>query len=174
MALVIIIVLLDILALWLLLNPIKIMREINLIVVHCSATPEGKDYHVEDIRQMHIQRGFSDIGYHYLVPLDGDIEVGRKVDKIGAHAKGYNANSIGVCYVGGVDANYIPKDTRTEAQKEALICLIKDLKKAYPNARVCGHRDLSPDLNNNGKVDKFEWIKVCPCYNPIEEYLHIS
>lgn len=150
------------------------MRQINLIVVHCSATPEGRDVTAADINRMHIARGFKKIGYHYVVRLDGTVETGRKENEIGAHAKGYNANSIGVCYVGGLASDgKTPKDTRTPAQKSALKKLLHTLKQRYPDARIVGHRDLSPDTNHNGKVDKWEWIKACPCFDAIPEYANI-
>lgn len=150
------------------------MRQINLIVVHCSATPEGRDVTAADINKMHIARGFKKIGYHYVVRLDGTVETGRKENEIGAHAKGYNANSIGVCYVGGLASDgKTPKDTRTHAQKSALKKLLHTLKQRYPDARIVGHRDLSPDTNHNGKVDKWEWIKACPCFDAIPEYANI-
>lgn len=150
------------------------MRQINLIVVHCSATPEGRDVTAADINKMHIARGFKKIGYHYVVRLDGTVETGRKENEIGAHAKGYNANSIGVCYVGGLASDgKTPKDTRTPAQKSALKKLLHTLKQRYPDARIVGHRDLSPDTNHNGKVDKWEWIKACPCFDAIPEYSNI-
>lgn len=150
------------------------MRQINLIVVHCSATPEGRDVTAADINKMHIARGFKKIGYHYVVSLDGTVETGRKENEIGAHAKGYNANSIGVCYVGGLASDgKTPKDTRTPAQKSALKKLLHTLKQRYPDARIVGHRDLSPDTNHNGKVDKWEWIKACPCFDAIPEYANI-
>lgn len=150
------------------------MRQINLIVVHCSATPEGRDVTAADINKMHIARGFKKIGYHYVVRLDGTVETGRKENEIGAHAKGYNANSIGVCYVGGLASDgKTPKDTRTPAQKSALKKLLHTLKQRYPDARIVGHRDLSPDTNHNGKVDKWEWIKACPSFDAIPEYANI-
>lgn len=150
------------------------MRKINLIVVHCSATPEGRDVTAADINKMHIARGFKKIGYHYVVRLDGTVETGRKENEIGAHAKGYNANSIGVCYVGGLASDgKTPKDTRTPAQKSALKKLLHTLKQRYPDARIVGHRDLSPDTNHNGKVDKCEWFKACPCFDAIPEYANI-
>ena len=150
------------------------MRKINLIVVHCSATPEGRDVTAADINKMHIARGFKKIGYHYVVRLDGTVETGRKENEIGAHAKGYNANSIGVCYVGGLASDgKTPKDTRTPAQKSALKKLLHTLKQRYPDARIVGHRDLSPDTNHNGKVDKWEWIKDCPGFDAIPEYANI-
>jgi len=89
----------------------------------------------------------------------------RPIEKVGAHAKGYNAHSIGVCYEGGLDSKGTPKDTRTEEQKEAMKSLMDDLLEKFPDCKVCGHRDLSPDLNGNGEIEPEEWIKECPCYS---------
>ena len=86
-----------------------------------------------------------------------------------AHAKGHNATSIGICYEGGLDARGRPKDTRTEWQVHSMRVLVKTLLKQYPGSRVCGHRDLSPDLNANGEIEPEEWIKQCPCFNVIED-----
>lgn len=88
----------------------------------------------------------------------------RPVERIGAHAKGFNAHSIGICYEGGLDCNGRPKDTRTEWQKHSMRVLVKVLLKDYPGSKVCGHRDLSPDLNGNGEIEPEEWIKACPCF----------
>ena len=119
------------------------MRNINKIIVHCSATPEGKAFSVADIRRWHLQRGFSDIGYHFVVYLDGSVHVGRPLHKSGAHCIGQNKNSVGVCYIGGLAADGItPADTRTEAQKVALQKLLADLKLRYPKALVLGHCEL--------------------------------
>ena len=101
------------------------MREITEIIIHCSATVEGKHFTVEDIDRWHKARGWQGIGYHYVIYLDGSIHRGRDLNKIGAHCTGHNKNSIGICYIGGVDKNNKPKDTRTEAQKESLEQLIK-------------------------------------------------
>ena len=146
------------------------MRDIKHIVFHCSATKEGKSFDAKDIDAWHKKNGWSGIGYHYVVLLDGTIEKGRPDEKIGAHVKGFNTNSIGVVYIGGLDKNGKPKDTRTDLQKESLRELAKRLKWIYTKANFCGHRDFSPDLNNNGKIEKSEYIKECPCYNPKEEY----
>ncbi len=146
------------------------MREINHIVFHCSATKEGKFFNADDIDTWHKQKGWSGIGYHYVVLLDGTIEKGRPDSKIGAHVKGHNKDSIGVCYIGGLDENGKPKDTRTDLQKEALRELAKRLKWIYTKADFSGHRDFSPDLNKNGKIEPNEYLKECPCYNPKEEY----
>jgi N-acetylmuramoyl-L-alanine amidase len=136
-----------------------------MIVIHCSATREGKDYDVKTIRGWHVQRGFKDIGYHFLVHLDGTIEKGRPIDQAGAHAKGYNDESIGVCYVGGLDKDGNPKDTRTLYQRQALLRLVEILEIIYPIKDVVGHRDLSVDLNGDGVISRNEWIKACPCFN---------
>lgn len=146
------------------------MRKINLIVVHCSATREGQKVTVEDITRWHKQRGFDTIGYHYVVYADGTVHEGRPITVPGAHVQGYNANSIGVCYIGGLDKNGQSKDTRTLEQKDALVLLLARLKRQFPLARICGHRDLSPDKNKNGKIEPWEWLKACPCFDASEEY----
>ena len=98
------------------------MRNINKIIVHCSASPEGKNFSVSEIRRWHLQRGFADIGYHFVIYLDGSVHVGRPLHKSGAHCKGQNKNSIGICYVGGLDSDgKTPKDTRTDTQKASLV-----------------------------------------------------
>jgi N-acetylmuramoyl-L-alanine amidase len=133
------------------------MRKINKLIVHCSATPEGKDYTVEQIREWHVKNnGWKDIGYHYVIYRDGSIHTGRPVEQIGAHCAGYNANSIGICYIGGVTSNNKPKDTRTEAQKQSLVKLLKELKAKYPNATIHGHREFAN--------------KACPCFDAKYEY----
>lgn len=151
----------------------KSKRTITDIVIHCTATRAWQDYSADDIRRMHKAQGWADIGYHYVVRLDGTIEPGRDVDKIGAHVSGHNANSIGVVYVGGLDNQGKAKDTRTENQKNALLNLLLDLRQLYPNARISGHRDFSPDLNGNGTIEPCEWIKECPCFDAKSEYRRI-
>ena len=135
----------------------KSKRFINEIIVHCSATPEGRDYTVDDIRSWHKDRGFTDVGYHYIIYRNGHIVNGRDVDLIGAHCTNHNSHSIGVCYIGGMDsANKNPKDTRTLAQKAALLSLLVDLKKLYPGAKIYGHRDFAN--------------KACPSFDATKEY----
>ena len=136
-------------------------RYINRIIVHCTATPEGRAETVQSIRNMHLANGWSDIGYHYLIGLNGERWNGRSVNLVGAHCNGYNANSIGVCYVGGVDKNLKTKDTRTQKQKDALLALLKDLRRLYPKAKICGHRD----LDKHGKE--------CPSFDATKEYKDI-
>jgi N-acetylmuramoyl-L-alanine amidase len=104
------------------------MREINKIIVHCSATREGENFEVAEIRKWHLARGFNDIGYHFYIDLYGEIHKGRDISKIGAHCKGHNRNSIGICYCGGVEADgKTPKDTRLECQKETLFAYANSL-----------------------------------------------
>ena len=135
-------------------------RKIDKIIVHCSATPEGKDYSVDTIRKWHLQRGFSDIGYHYIIYRDGSIHTGRDESVIGAHCKGHNSNSIGVCYIGGCASDgKTPKDTRTTEQKQSLVKLLKELKAKYPQASIHGHRDFSS--------------KACPSFDATKEYSSI-
>lgn len=139
----------------------KSKRMINKIIIHCSATPEGKDYTVDDIRRWHKQQGWSDIGYHYVVYRNGDVVKGRDVDIQGAHCadNGGNINSIGICYIGGCARDgKTPKDTRTDAQKLALLNLLLDLKKLYPHSVILGHRDLD------------EHGKLCPSFDAKNEY----
>ena len=158
----------------------KSSRTINEIIVHCSATPEGQDTTVEQITVSHKKRGFTTIGYHYVIYRDGSIHTGRNINVSGAHCTGHNTHSVGVCYVGGLENipgvayNKLPiKDTRTAKQKTALLKLLKDLKALYPKAKIIGHRDTSPDKNGNGIIEPFEWIKGCPCFDAKTEYKNI-
>lgn len=133
------------------------MRKIDKIIVHCADTPEGRDDKAADIRRWHKAKGWDDIGYHYVVDLDGTIEPGRPIEKAGAHCVGQNATSIGVCYIGGADAKTRkPKDTRTPEQKAALLSLLKYLVAKYPGAKIYGHRDFS--------------AKPCPSFDAKKEY----
>ena len=132
-------------------------RNIKEIIVHCSATPEGKDFTVADIKRWHLARGFSDIGYHYVIYRDGSIHIGRDESIIGAHCTGHNTNSIGVCYIGGCVSNgKTPKDTRTTQQKQSLVKLLKELKTKYPQASIHSHRDFAN--------------KACPSFDATKEY----
>ena len=141
----------------------KSKRRIDYIVVHCSDTPEGRNNTVDDIRRWHttpkpLGNGWSDIGYHYVIHLDGSVHEGRNVDLIGSHCQGYNANSIGICYVGGRSKTGGNKDTRTQEQKDALLKLLTDMRKLYPYAHIVGHCD----LDKHGKT--------CPNFNAKSEY----
>lgn len=134
----------------------KSIRPINRIILHCSATEEGKHFTTEQIRQWHVKgNGWSDIGYHYIIELDGSIHEGRNVNVAGAHTSGYNAQSIGVCYVGGVDVAGRPKDTRTPAQRLALLELVDLLKRLYPNAEICCHNQFSNKACPSFKIEAF-------------------
>ncbi len=144
------------------------MRTINLIVVHCSATPQGLDIGAADIDRMHRARGFDCIGYHHVICLNGSVETGRSEDQVGAHAFGHNTHSIGICLVGGLNHARKPADTYTEAQYASLEHLLASMRDRYPGARVLGHRDLSPDKNRDGKITRNEWVKDCPCFDVAE------
>jgi N-acetylmuramoyl-L-alanine amidase len=133
------------------------MRTIKELIVHCTATPEGKYFDAADIDRWHKQRGWSGNGYHFVILLDGTIEYGRDLKKSGAHTRGRNSSSIGITYIGGMDANMQKaKDTRTEAQKESMLLLLKTLKKLHPEAVIYGHRDFSS--------------KACPSFDAKTEY----
>lgn len=158
----------------------KSKRRIDYIAVHCTATPEGQDKTVEKLRKEHKAQGWSDVGYHYIIYRDGTVNLGRDVNIAGAHVSGYNPDSIGVVYVGGLEndpkkayKDLKAKDTRTEAQKASLLALLMDLRKLYPTAKIQGHRDFSPDLNHNGIVEPSEWIKACPSFDAKREYRNV-
>jgi N-acetyl-anhydromuramyl-L-alanine amidase AmpD len=165
---------------------VKSSRRITEIIVHCTATPEGQDKTVEQIRREHMTpkskggNGWSDIGYHYVVDLHGKVHNGRDINIAGAHVSGHNSNSIGVVYVGGLEnipgvpyAKLKAKDTRTPEQKAALLRLLKDLHVLYPNAKILGHRDCSPDKNGDGVISPWEWLKSCPSFDAKQEYQDI-
>lgn len=134
-------------------------RKIDLLVVHCSATREDRDFPVEALRRCHRERGFVDVGYHFYITRDGVVHACRPLHKMGAHAAGWNDHSIGICYEGGLDAEGRPADTRTVAQKCALMDLLRQLKSDYPHARILGHCQLSPYIR-----------KACPCFDAKREY----
>jgi len=137
------------------------MRQINKIIIHCSATREGENYSVDTIRSWHVDgRGWSDIGYHFYIDLHGEIHKGRDIAKIGAHCKGQNRNSIGICYCGGVEADgKTPKDTRLDCQKDSLLAVLRTLKAMYPEATIHSHNDFAN--------------KACPSFNATEEYKYL-
>lgn len=145
---------------WAKLNVSTNKRNIKELIVHCSATPEGKDFTVNDIRKWHLARGFSDVGYHYVIYRDGSIHVGRNESVSGAHCTGHNTISIGICYIGGLATDgKTPKDTRTPAQKASLLKLLKELKAKYPKAKIYPHYKFA--------------AKACPSFNAEEEYKNI-
>ena len=158
----------------------KSKRRIDEILIHCTATPEGSPRTVEQIRAQHKAQGWSDIGYQYVVYLDGTVHEGRNVDIAGAHCTNHNAHSIGIVYVGGLENRPgVPykqlraKDTRTPAQKASLLGLLMDLRLLYPQAKIKGHRDCSPDKNHNGTIEPSEWIKDCPSFDARAEYQRV-
>ena len=134
-------------------------REVNLLVVHCTATRCNKDFPVSSLRASHKARGFADIGYHFYITRDGETHPCRPVHQIGAHATGWNDKSIGICYEGGLDENGRIADTRTYAQKCALLDLLRQLKTDYPGAEILGHYQLSENVR-----------KACPCFDAATEY----
>ena len=133
------------------------MRGIKEIIIHCSATREGQQVSVDTIKDWHLAKGWNNIGYHFYIDLDGKINKGRDIDKIGAHCKGHNRNSIGICYCGGVEADgKTPKDTRTQDQKESLLHVLKTLKAMYPDAIIYSHNEFAN--------------KACPSFDATREY----
>ena len=148
----------------------KNSRMVDLIVIHCSATKETARLTPLALDRMHRQRGFNGCGYHYYIERDGKINSMRPSEKVGAHARGYNAHSLGLCYEGGLDRNGRAADTRTERQKASLRALVKVLRQLYPTInRVVGHRDLSLDRNGDGVITPDEWTKQCPCFDVASE-----
>lgn len=132
------------------------MRKINKIILHCTATPEGKDFTVEQIRQWHLARGFNDIGYHFIVDRLGRVHNGRPVEIAGAHCIGQNADSIGICYIGGCTADgKKPKDTRTHAQCEALHNLVASIQQQFPGASVHCHNEFANKACPSFKICDF-------------------
>lgn len=149
------------------------MRPINKIVHHCSATRPGSRVDAKVIRGWHVApkarggRGWKDIGYHFVILPDGTVETGRALEKIGAHVAGFNTGSIGICWVGGLDASGRPADNRTPQQKAAQARLTRELAQRFGLTAedIYGHRDLSPDRDGDGVVERHEWLKACPCFD---------
>lgn len=134
----------------------KFTKPITKIIVHCTATPRGRDDRLAEISRYHLQRGFETIGYHYLVYLDGTVAAGRPGTFVGAHCIGQNDCSIGVAYVGGIEPDGRTADTRTPAQRQALSNLVRQLRLRYPGATVHGHNEFA--------------AKTCPCFNVKSEF----
>ena len=133
------------------------MRNINEIILHCSATKEGQDVTIEEIDHWHRDRGFRACGYHYVIYRDGTVRSGRALSQVGAHTINHNTNSIGICYIGGLDRNDYPKDTRTDQQKDVMFALCKVLLKQFPKATIHGHNEFAN--------------KTCPCFD-VAEFTH--
>lgn len=158
---------------------------IKKIVIHCSATQNGRSLRTSTqtaaqvIDGWHKQRGFqrlealrkafnphlAHIGYHFVIDTDGTVESGRKAGEIGAHVKGHNLHSVGICLVGGITKDKRNHGEYTEKQWKALHRLLRELEAKYPEAKICGHRDLSPDVNGDGTISPNEWLKTCPCFD---------
>lgn len=137
----------------------------SAIVVHCSATKASVNWRAADLRASHLKRGFSDIGYGLVICRDGLIEPGRPLTAVGAHVQGRNHDTLGVCLVGGLDEEGKPACNFTKAQWRSLIVARQFLMAMYPQATWCGHRDLSPDQDGDGRVERHEWLKDCPCFD---------
>lgn len=144
------------------------MRDIKYIAVHCTASLQTMT--IAELNREFKHKGWKNPGYHYVVMPSGKIVQLMPEEGVSNGVRGFNSVSINVAYIGGIDANGKPIDNRTEEQKKSLRTLIKLLHQKYPKAVVQGHRDFSPDLNHNGKVDKWERIKACPCFDAKEEY----
>lgn len=144
-------------------------ESVRYLILHCSATRADRDYTAEQLVKDHRRRGFRTGGYHFYVRRDGTLTQFRGLLEVGAHCRPYNRCSIGICYEGGLDASGRPADTRTPEQRSALRRLVWELLKEHRNARVCGHRDLSPDRDGDGIVEPQEWTKLCPCFDVATE-----
>jgi len=144
----------------------SLRKKTEYIVIHCSAKKRNQNIGAEEIRQWHVvDNGWKDIGYHYVIRRSGVIEDGRPEDEIGAHVAGYNSISVGICMVGGLADNGKAENNFTNEQWKSLARLVRMLRAKYKKTVVCGHRDLSPDLNKDGAVTPNEWIKECPSFS---------
>lgn len=143
-------------------------RRVKRIVIHCTATPQSTT--TTQLMRSFKERGWAAPGYHLLVLPAGSIRQLWPLDRVANGARGYNATSVHVAWVGGVDASGRPTDNRTPAQRAALRELVRRLARRFPGAEIVGHRDLSPDLNGNGIVDPWERVKECPCFDVRSEY----
>lgn len=148
------------------------MRKIKRIFIHCTASFQNTTTE-ETLRKEFKDRGWKNPGYHYVVMPNGSIVNMLSEDKVSNGVAGYNSTSINIAYVGGIDKHLRAIDNRTPEQKAALTMLLRTLRIKYPNAIILGHRDISPDKNKNGKIDSWEYIKQCPCFNASVEYQSI-
>lgn len=133
------------------------MRQIESIVVHCSATSGGKPFRAVDIDKWHRQKGWDGIGYHYVIPLDGSIEPGRELEKAGAHVEGHNAKTIGICLIGGIGGDGKPANTFNDRQMDALELVLRGLRGRWPAANILGHRDFPKVAKACPSFDVREW-----------------
>lgn len=145
----------------------------DLIVIHCSATKPNQHIGREQIEEWHLAQGYAAIGYHFVITRAGDLQQGRPLEAMGAHVKGFNVSSVGVCMVGGLDelgrSFHNAPGQFTHAQWDTARVLVAMLRKLYPEAKVVGHRDLSPDKNMDGKIQPSEWLKTCPGFDAAHE-----
>lgn len=147
------------------------MRRINRIFIHCTGSQKGAT--VDNILRTFRVLGWKNPGYHYIIDAEGKITQLLSLEKIANGVKNYNASSIHIAYIGGIDKSGRQYDSRTPEQKSAIIELLKKLRQTYPTAEILGHRDISPDTNRNGIVEQCEFIKGCPLFNAKEEYANI-
>ena len=133
-------------------------ESVRFLVIHCTATREDQDYTPEQLRRDHLRRGFIDVGYHFYIRKDGTVTQHRRYNEVGAHCRPFNRCSIGICYEGGLDESGRPKDTRTLAQRSALVRLLKALKQQFPQALIRGHNEM-PGATT----------KECPSFRPSTE-----
>lgn len=148
------------------------MRTIKFLAVHCTATAQTAT--VENIQKYWREHlGWQMPGYHFIIKPNGEIVHLLDIEKVSNGVKGFNSQTINICYIGGVDANNKPKDNRTFQQKVSLLEILNKLKKQFPNAIIQGHRDFSPDLNKNGIIENWEFIKGCPAFDAKKEYKNI-
>lgn len=143
-------------------------KQTNVIVIHCSATKPSQNIGVAEIKKWHIANGWIDIGYHWVIRRNGVLEQGRNEEVAGAHVAGHNSNSVGVCLVGGVNEQGKADNNFTNEQFMTLKWVVHYLLARYPGAKIVGHRDLSPDLNNDGKITSNEFIKECPSFDAVK------
>lgn len=150
---------------------LRAMRPIKRLVIHCSASVNGRAFTIADIDRWHRDRGFKrqeaarlafkpelrSIGYHFVIEVDGTLRSGRLPDEVGAHAAGHNADSIGVCIVG--------TDAYTAAQWKSLVRVVGEMGARFGQLQILGHRDLSPDTDGDGRVEPHEWLKTCPGFD---------
>ena len=144
------------------------MRTIKYIAIHCTASSQRVT--VAELKEEFKRKGWLNPGYHYVVSPDGTITQLLSEELVSNGVRGYNSVLINVAYIGGIDIHGKPVDNRTPAQKEALVKLLTELHKKYPSAIIQGHRDFSPDLNGNGRIEPSEYIKACPCFDAKKEY----
>lgn len=150
-----------------------VRQRTDLIVIHCSATKPNQHIGRAQIEEWHVAKGWAGIGYHFVITRAGDLEAGRPLDEVGAHVQGHNGASVGICMVGGLDelgrSFHNAPGQFTPAQWETARAVVAFLRKLYPNARVTGHRDLSPDQNRDGRITPSEWLKSCPGFDAARE-----